>query len=234
MIATKYKFFLCCLAGLILFYFLIPLSEPLFKDDYSTVILDQNDQILRVFLNENEQWCFPPDEQLEIPKKLKTAVLNYEDKCFEWHPGINPISLGRAFYQNITKGAIISGASTITMQVARLMQPKSRTYLNKMLEMLQSLKIELKYSKDNILRQYLDHAPYGGNIVGYQAASMKYYGRFPSELTWGQAATLAVLPNAPGLISPTSNPETLRLKRDILLRKLYIRGEIDSSTLELA
>jgi len=152
-IAIKYKFFLCCLAGLILFYFLIPLSEPLFEDDYSTVILDQNDQILRVFLNENEQWCFPPDEQLEIPQKLKTAVMNYEDKYFEWHPGINPVSLARAFYQNITEGEIISGASTITMQVARIINPKPRSYLNKMLEMLQSLKMEFQYllhSNENI------------------------------------------------------------------------------------
>jgi len=199
-----FQIILICLTGLSLFYIVIPLPDPLFKDDYSTVILDDDDQILRIFLNSDEQWCFPPNPDLSVPDKLKIAVLQFEDRYFYRHPGVNHLAILRALYQNIVSGKIKSGASTITMQLARLLQPKRRTYLNKFLETLQSLKIELRYSKEDILRLYLDHAPYGGNVIGYQAAALRYFRRLPEKLTWGQAATLAVLPNAPGLISPQS------------------------------
>ncbi len=215
-------------------YFLIPLPQPLFRKDNSTVILDRNNQILRVFINEIEQWQFPPNAKLEVPAKLKIAVLEYEDKYFYDHPGINPIAIIRALYQNITSGKVISGASTLTMQVARLMNPKRRTYLNKSFEILQALKIETKYSKDEILKLYLDHAPYGGNIVGYQAAALRYFNVIPTKLTWAQAAMLAVLPNAPGLISPINNPQNLIVKRNMLLKQLMNRGLIDKATFELA
>ena len=222
------------LAGLSLFYSMIPLPDPLFKDDYSTVILDKEDQLLRVFLNDDEQWCFPPDPALAIPEKLKTAVLHFEDNYFYRHPGVNVFAIFRALFQNISSGEIRSGASTITMQLARLIRQKPRTYPNKILEMLQALKIEFKYSKDSILRLYLDHAPYGGNIIGYQAASLRYFNRLPEKLTWGQAATLAVLPNAPGLISPQSNPLQLQKKRNLLLRQLYLERIIDENIYQLA
>ena len=215
-------------------YFIIPLSQPLFKNDYSTVILDRNNQILRVFMNKAEQWHFPPDAELDIPPKLKLAVLEYEDKYFYDHPGINPVAIIRALYQNITSGEVVSGASTLTMQVTRLMNPKERTYLNKILEIFQALKIEVRYSKEEILKLYLDHAPYGGNIVGYQAAAMRYFNVIPTKLTWGQAAMLAVLPNAPGLISPVSNPKILIDKRNTLLKHMMQEGYIDQPTFELA
>lgn len=234
MILSKYKIFLILIGAFILIYVLIPLPRPLFPEDYSTVILDQDDRILRVFLNNDEQWCFPPDPQWPIPEKLKIAVLHYEDRYFRWHPGVNPVSILRALYQNVNAGRVQSGASTITMQVARLMQRRPRTYGNKILEMLQALKIELRYSKEEILRLYLEHAPYGGNIIGYQAASLRYFNQLPGQLTWGQAATLAVLPNAPGLISPQSNPQALRKKRDQLLGSLFKKGIIDHGTYELA
>ena len=117
------------------------------------------------------------------------------------------------------------------MQVARLMRPKERTYVNKALETLLALKIELYYTKDEILRLYLNHAPYGGNIVGYQAAAHKYFRKPPDKLTWSEAATLAVLPNAPGLVSPTANPQQLMQKRNRLLARptelrLLRRGDL--------
>jgi penicillin-binding protein 1C len=171
---------------------------------------------------------------LDVPEKFKEAVLCLEDSHFYHHPGVNPFSLLRALYQNISSGQTVSGASTITMQVARLMQPKKRTYLNKALEILQALKIELLYSKNEILRLYLNHAPYGQNIVGYQAASLRYFQKMPEQLTWAEAATLAVLPNAPGLISPHTNPQLLRAKRDSLLGKLLAKGNIDQDTYRLA
>lgn len=225
---------LIILGLLALGYLLIPLPSPLFKADYSTVIFDERGQILRVFLNSAEQWSLPPREDLQIPQKLKTAVLAYEDRYFYYHPGINPAALARALRQNLSSRRTVSGASTLTMQVARLIAPKERTYLNKLLEILQALKIETQYSKEEILRLYLNHAPYGGNIVGYQAASLRYFRKLPEALTWGEAATLAVLPNAPGLISPDINREALKNKRDRLLQRLQAQGSIDEETLQLS
>ena len=215
-------------------YFLTPLPRPLFAPDYSTLIIARDSQLLRAFLNRDQQWCFPPDTSLAVPAKLRTAVLHFEDRRFYRHLGVDPLALGRALYQNAAAGAVKSGASTITMQVARLMRPKERTYVNKAFETLLSLKIELYYAKDEILRLYLDHAPYGGNIVGYQAAAHKYFRKPPDELTWSEAATLAVLPNAPGLVSPTANPQQLVQKRNRLLTSLQQAGHFDAETLHLA
>ena len=215
-------------------YFLTPLPRPLFAPDYSTLIVDRNGQLLRAFLNDDQQWCFPPDTSLAVPAKLRTAVLHFEDRRFYRHLGVDPFALGRALYQNAAARAVKSGASTITMQVARLMRPKERTYVNKALETLLALKIELYYAKDEILRLYLDHAPYGGNLVGYQAAAHKYFRKQPAELTWSEAATLAVLPNAPGLASPTADPQRLMQKRNRLLASLQSTGHFDAEALRLA
>ena len=215
-------------------YLAVPLPDPLFPPDYSTAVVDEEGGILRVFLNADQQWCFPPRKELEIPVPLETAVLWFEDRHFHDHPGVNPLSLVRALYQNVSSGETVSGASTLTMQVARLMRPKERTYLNKAVEVLQALKIELHYSKREILRLYLDHAPYGGNTIGYQAASLRYFQKIPEHLTWGESAMLAVLPNAPGLISPLADRERLRRKRDWLLRVLLDEKVIDDGTYRLA
>jgi penicillin-binding protein 1C len=212
----------------------VPLPSPLFPPDYSTAVLDSEGRVLRVFLNSGDQWSFPPDSSLAVPVKLRRAVLSYEDRHFYRHPGVNPVALVRAFSQNLAEGRVVSGGSTITMQVARLMRPKSRTCFNKLIEMLQAVKLELYFSKEEILSLYLDHAPYGGNIVGYQAASLRYFQKKPDRLTWAEAATLAVLPNAPGMASPTADPSRLKMKRDRLLRKLAKEGAIQPATLCLA
>ena len=219
---------------LFILYLIIPLPSPLFKTDYSRVVTDENGEYLRVFLNSNEQWIFPPSETDRIPEKLKIAVINYEDSYFKWHWGFNPVSIVRAAYQNISEGKIVSGASTITMQVARLMNPKPRTIINKILEILLAVKIEFHYSKDNILKAYLGHAPFGGNIRGYKAAALKYFQKSPKGLSWAEAAALAVLPNAPGLVTPFSRNKLLRQKRDKLLKKLYKHKIIDHSTYKLS
>lgn len=216
---------------LILFF----LKKPVFDDDYSAVILDESGQICRVFLSENSQKYLPPELLDTIPDKLKIAVLTYEDQHFYHHPGINPLALFRAFKQNIQAGEVVSGGSTITMQVARLMHPKSRTYINKIIELFVSLKLELWYTKDDILRLYLTHAPYGSNIRGVSTAAYFFYNRQDIDaLTWGQAATLAVLPNAPGLISVEKRHHVLIKKRNGLLTALHKKGIIDESTAELA
>ena len=234
---SKWRRPTCAVAALLLFpalYASIPLPAPLFAPDYSTLVTDRNGELLRAFLNRNQQWCFPPQPDLAIPDKLQKAILHFEDRRFYDHVGVDPFSLLRGLYQNAVSGKIVSGASTITMQVARLMQPKERTYFNKGLEILQALKIERRYTKEQILRFYLDHAPYGGNIIGYQAACLKYFRKRPEQLTWGEAATLAVLPNAPGLVSPTADRKSLEEKRNRLLHRLRDAGFIDAQTCSLS
>ena len=221
------------LAGALLLFFAVPLPSPLFQRQYSTRILDADGEILRVFLNQNQQWLLPPGTQ-PPPEKLERALLLFEDRYFYYHPGVNPVALVRALWQNISQGKIVSGASTLTMQVARLIRPKARTPGNKLLEIAQAVKIELLYSKKEILAAWLNHAPFGGNIIGYQAAALRYFGKTPGQLSWAEAATLAVLPNAPGLISPEKSPALLRRKRDRLLYRLLQTGAIDSSTYHLA
>lgn len=211
-----------------------PPPRPLFPPDYSAVVLDEHGEVLRLFLNQREHWCLPPQDSLALPPKLKAAVLLFEDRYFYRHPGVNPAALLRAAIQNVRQGRIASGASTITMQVVRLANPKPRTFANKLREILLALRLELYHSKEEILRLYLDHAPYGGNIAGYQAASLRYFSKLPAALSWSEAATLAVLPNAPGLVSPLANPARLAAKRDRLLHRLFDAGAIDAQTLALA
>ncbi len=225
----------------LLFAFLLLLSSfafwptgQVFPDDYSTIIYDRHGKMLSVFLNRREQWHFPPQDALAVPQKLKTCVTQFEDRYFDYHPGINPVALARAAWQNIMAGEIISGASTITMQVARIANPKPRTFFNKLKEMFFAVRLELWRSKNQILKMYLNHAPYGGNTVGYRAASWRYFGKEPTALTWAEAATLAVLPNAPGLISPQANPQKLLAKRNRLLQKLKDQNIISLQDLNLA
>jgi penicillin-binding protein 1C len=179
------------------------------------------------------QWRFPPPDSL--PGKYVTCLINYEDRYFRWHPGVNPVAVVRALTGNIRAGEIVSGGSTITMQVARMARGNpERTYTGKILEMLSALKLELFRSKRAILKLYAANAPFGGNTVGIEAAAWRYTGRGTSDLTWAEATTLAVLPNAPSLIYPGRNSEQLKLKRDRLLLSLAERGHIDSLTCELA
>lgn len=190
--------------------------------DYSKIVLDKNDRYLRVYLDKQEQWHLA--YQGQIPEKLKKAILTFEDKYFYKHPGINPVSIIRAFISNIKAGRVVSGGSTITMQVARLHLRGKRTLYNKLKEALISLKLELLYSKDQILLSYLNNAPYGSNIVGIKSAAYKYYGKDLQELTWAEAALFAVLPNNPGYLFPGSNIGELKIKRDQLLKKLMEEG----------
>ncbi|MCK5832085.1 penicillin-binding protein 1C [bacterium] len=210
-----------------------PLPCPLFPDDYSSVVVADNGKLLRVFLDSNEQLCFPPDKR-PLPKKLVESIIQYEDKRFYLHPGVDPLAVVRAFYGAVFKKGRPSGASTITMQIARLIEPKPRTLRSKIIEAYHAIKIELRFSKEEILRLYLGHAPYGGNIIGYRAASHSYYGVEPRMLTWAEAATFAVLPNDPSLANPTKNKSLLEAKRDALLQKLHRKGIIDEETLKLS
>lgn len=223
-------------AGLVIFliWLFLPLKGPLICKDYSQVIYANDGTVLRAFLNDNEQWCFPPSVTDTVPDKLKQTIVYYEDQYFEKHPGVNPVAVFKALKQNIAQKRIVSGASTITMQLARMRFQNSRTYVNKIAEMLFALKIEMHTSKDNILSAYVNHAPYGRNIIGYQAASLKYFQKLPRDLSWSEAATLAVLPNAPGMVSPGQNNRILTQKRDFLLNKLYDNNVFSELTLKTA
>ena len=219
---------------ILIIWIAFPLKKPIIPVDYSQTILAEDGQMLRVFLNKNEQWCLPPVKFDSIPQKLKIAVFLYEDEYFRYHPGVNPVSVIRAIKQNIRSKRVVSGASTINMQVARMKFKNKRNYFSKLKEMLFAVKLNFHYSKNSILALYLNHAPFGGNIIGYKAASMRYFQKQPEKLSWAEAALLAVLPNAPGTISPSQNNALLKQKRNQLLKKLYRKKKISKPVYEMA
>ncbi len=213
------------------FYFLLP--DNLFNAPYSTVILDKNDELLGAKIAKDGQWRFPVSDT--VPYKFKQSLIQFEDAWFYKHPGVNPVSLIKALYTDIKAGKIVRGGSTLTMQLARIARHhKKRNLYQKLMEILWALRLEMRYSKDKILNLYVSHAPFGGNVVGLEAAAWRYYGRSPDKLSWGEAATLAVLPNAPALIYPGKNHKILLNKRNRLLDKLWKKNIIDSITCVLA
>ena len=170
------------------------LHSPLFRDPYATTLTDENSNLLGASITGDQQWRFP--EMNQAPDKLKSAVTLFEDHYFYLHPGVNPVALVRALIQNIKAGHIVSGGSTITMQVIRLSRKnRPRTYFEKFIETILAFRLELSFSKEHILCLYLSHAPYGSNIVGAEAASWRYFHRKPEDISWAEAALLAVLPN---------------------------------------
>jgi penicillin-binding protein 1C len=206
---------------------------PRFKAPLSTVVEAKDGSLLGARIADDEQWRFPGPGK--VPEKFEKAILTFEDRYFYWHPGINPVSIIRALRQNIKAGEIVSGGSTITMQVARISRGnRSRTYAEKIIEMLSALKLELFRSKKRILEMYAANAPFGGNTVGLEAATWRYTGKSSEDITWAEAAALAVLPNSPALVFPGKNQETLKTRRDALLRDLFRRKYFDSLTLVLA
>ncbi len=216
---------------LVFYYFLLP--KKLFNNPTSTVIESSEGELLGAKIASDGQWRFPKSS--EIPKKFETCIVQFEDAYFYKHPGFNPVSIVKAFYQNITSKHIKRGGSTITQQVIRLSRKnQKRTYIEKIKELVLATRLELKYTKKEILNFYISNAPFGGNVVGLDAASWRYFGRPPTTLSWAESATLAVLPNAPGLIYPGKNHKQLIVKRNRLLKKLYTNKFIDKLTYQLA
>lgn len=214
-------------------WYAICLPTPLFKDATSTVLEDRNGKLLAARIASDGQWRFPENESL--PDKFVQCITHFEDEYFFQHPGFNPVSFGRALKQNVKAGRVVSGGSTLSMQTIRLARKgQSRTVFEKLIELILATRMELSYSKSDILKMYAAHAPFGGNVVGLDAASWRYYGRNPQQLSWGEMATLAVLPNAPSLVYPGKNSDKLLRKRNRLLDKLNRKGIIDSWTCELA
>lgn len=217
--------------SLIAYYFCLP--ENLFEDPTATVIESVDNELLGATIAEDGQWRFP--ELDSIPEKFKTSILLFEDEYFYKHPGFNPVSIVKAVKQNLKSGGIRRGGSTLTQQVIRLSRKgKSRTYFEKFKELILATRLEFRMSKNEILQLYASHAPFGGNVIGIDAASWRYFNRSASELSWAESATLAVLPNAPSLIYPGKSQTQLKKKRDRLLLKLHKKGYIDTLTYKLS
>lgn len=216
---------------LVLFYLWLP--SQLFNKPCSTVLLDANNELLSAKIASDGQWRYPKLDS--VPVKFEQCITLFEDEYFYYHPGFNPVSILKSIQRNFSAGKVKSGGSTITMQVARMMRGnRSRTYYNKLVEILLAFRIELSYKKSSILNLYASNAPFGSNVVGISAASWRYFGRSPFQLSWAESALLAVLPNAPSLIYPGKNQQRLLKKRNTLLKKLYDKKIIDESTYKLS
>lgn len=208
------------------------LPRQLFHVPYSTVVTDRNDELLGARIASDGQWRFPPRET--TPEKIKQCLITFEDKHFYHHWGVNPLSVGRAIYQNTKHKRIISGGSTLTMQTIRLARNESRTFGEKIIEMIWATRLEFRASKEEILSMYVSHAPFGGNVVGLDAAAWRYFGHSAEDLSWAESAMLAVLPNAPAMIHLSKGRKMLLSKRNRLLKQLLEKKVIDLSTYELA
>lgn len=208
------------------------LPRQLFHVPYSTVVTDRNGELLGARIASDGQWRFPP--RTTTPEKIEQCLITFEDKHFYHHWGVNPLSIGRAAYQNLRHKRIISGGSTLTMQTIRLARNESRTFGEKAIEMLWATRLEFRASKEEILSMYISHAPFGGNVVGLDAAAWRYFGHSADDLSWAESAMLAVLPNAPAMIHLSKGRKTLLAKRNRLLKQLLDKKVIDASTYELA
>lgn len=213
------------------------IPKPLISKPYSTLLYTTETSGREVLLGariaSDGQWRFPSGS--EVPGKFAVCLTQYEDKRFWYHPGVDPFALMRAVQLNLTQSRVVSGGSTLTMQLARIARGnQSRTVGQKVIEMLWALYLECSYSKAEILRMYASNAPFGGNVVGIEAAAWRYFGREAKDLSWAEQATLAVLPNSPALIHPGRNRAELKQKRDKLLLHLYEKHILDKTEYELA
>lgn len=209
------------------------MPRPLFTDPFSTLLYTRNGELLGARIAPDGQWRFPETDGL--PDKFSTCLTTFEDQRFFYHPGVDPLALARATRQNVGASSVVSGGSTPTMQLVRLARGnRSRTWYEKVIEVNWALFLETTYRKKDLIRLYASHAPFGGNVVGVETAAWRYFGRDAGRLSWAESATLAVLPNAPGLIHPGRNRKQLKEKRDRLLWRLKEKGVLEQTDYELA
>lgn len=209
------------------------LPKPLFNSPYSVVLYGESDQLLGARIAQDQQWRFPPS--VKVPDKFQKAIVHYEDKRFQYHIGVDPIAILRSLYLNVSEGHIVSGGSTLTMQVIRLSRKNPpRTYFEKIKEIFLAIRLELSFSKTEIISFYVAHAPFGGNVVGLQAAAWRYFGRNSDQLTWAESCMLAVLPKNPAMVHPGRNRSQLLRARNDLLNDLNAANVISALELELA
>ncbi len=231
-IPLKIKIFF--LTATVLFtWFWFSLPSKLFNDPTSFVIEDKDGNLLNASIASDGQWRFPYDEN--VPDKFIKCITTFEDKRFYSHPGVDVLAIARAALKNVRSKEVVQGGSTLTMQVVRLSRHEtSRNIWEKIIESVQSVRLECSYSKTQILALYASNAPFGSNVVGLDAASWRYFGRSPEKLSWGEMAALAVLPNAPALVHPGKNRDVLLRKRNALLDKLFANKILDNATCYLS
>ena len=213
-------------------YFIFCLPHPLFNTPTATILLSKNGQLMNAKIADDGQWRFPAADS--VPHHFKAAIIAYEDKTFYQHPGISLKGITRALISNIRAKKVVSGGSTLTMQIARLSRGGERTIFNKIIESIWALRLEFRYNKEELLNIYAANAPFGGNVVGLEAAAWRYYGQPAHNLSWAEVATLSVLPNSPSLVRPGKNEKTLLQRRNKVLKTLFEQGEIDEITYELS
>lgn len=202
---------LICFVLLLAFLFALP--SKLFKTTTSYVIEASNGNLLSAAIASDGQWRFPVADS--VPVKFKDCIIAFEDKRFYNHFGVDILAMSRAMRQNWRAKSVVSGGSTLTMQVIRLSLKQDRTVWQKLLEVILAVRLEIRYSKEEIIGLYAANAPFGSNVVGLEAASWRYYGRDAQTLSWGEMATLAVLPNSPSLVHPGKNSSRLIKKETI-------------------
>jgi len=201
-----------------------------FQKPFSKVIYAKDGTMLTAYLSKDDKWRMKAHLD-EISPYLIKAILAKEDKWFYFHPGVNPIAIVRAFLQNLITGKRVSGASTITMQVARMLEPGDRTYLKKIEETFRAFQLELHYSKKQILEMYLTILPYGGNVEGVKAASYVYFNRPPGKLSLAQAILMAVIPNDPNELRVDRNDSSALAMRNKWIKKFMTEGVFKKSDL---
>jgi penicillin-binding protein 1C len=220
------------LAALLL-WFAFCLPRRLFTAPTSYVIEDAQGNLLNATIAADGQWRFPPGRA--VPQKFIDCITQFEDRRFYSHPGVDLPAMGRAMLRNVQNKGVVQGGSTLTMQVMRMAgQHSQRSIWNKLQESIMALRLELSYSKKQIMALYAGNAPFGGNVVGLEAAAWRYYGRSADKLSWGEMAALAVLPNAPALVHPGKNRQVLLAKRNGLLQQLLRAGKMDANTCALS
>lgn len=201
-------------AWCILIYYGLNFCFPLPNEPtYSTIIKDATGEIVHVYLTPDDK-CRLKTELPEISDLLKQTIINKEDKYFYYHLGVNPIAIIRALFGNLSHGEVTSGASTITMQTARMLEPKGRTYFNKIVEMFRAVQLEVKYSKDEILQLYCNLLPYGGNIEGIKSAAFVYLDKQPNHLSLAEITALSIIPNNPSQLTPGRHNDRILDKRN--------------------
>src|SRR5947207_11796630 len=207
------------IACLVILFFLLNLISPLpDKIEYSTIITDSKGEVINAYLTSDQKWRMKT-ELKEISPLLKKTIIAKEDKYFYSHPGINPIAIVKAFFKNIFRMKTTSGASTITMQVARALEHRKRNLGSKIIENFRSFQLELKYNKNEILQMYLNLVPYGGNIEGVKSASILYFNKNPDHLSLAEITALSIIPNRPSSLVIGKNNDLIVQERNKWLRK---------------
>jgi penicillin-binding protein 1C len=231
------KRLLITVTALVIIFFTLNWVFPLpDKIEYSTIITDSKGEVVHAYLTHDQKWRMKTNLD-EISSLLRKTIVEKEDKYFYKHPGVNALAVGRAFVKNIFRFKRTSGASTITMQVARALEPKNRTYLNKVVEMFRAFQLEFKYSKNEILQLYLNLVPYGGNIEGVKSASILYFKKNPDHLSLAEITALSIIPNRPSSLVMGKHNDRIVQERNRWLQqfakdKVFTQKEITDALSE--